>query len=562
MILDLARCMAPELVLITGATFVLLAGALAGDAGRSLGRRLALATTAVALALVLTAGPPETPRNLLEIQASGLSGCVRLIGLSVGLLILLVNGYGPTPEERCERLAMILYSLAGLLLTALADDLVLLFLAIELVSVPAYVLVAISRGDIRAQEAGVKYFFLGALSAALMAYGFSFLYGATGTTVLSAISLRPEATGVRIGLLLAFAGVAFKMAAVPFHLYVADVYEGASAAVAGMLGFLPKLAGLVAGIRLLMLLPGEGSGAVWVPPLPVFAMLWAVAAATMTIGNVLGLLEGNVKRILAWSGVAHAGTMLVALLVGPQTEGGPMRDGSWALMFYATVYGAANLGAFGVLELLEAGGRPAETLEDLAGLTRRHPWAGLALVVCVFSLMGMPPTAGFVGKLWVLAAAFSVGDGHPQRTAMLVLGVIAAINAAVAAAYYLRIVAACCLPPERAPLTLRSGTPGLRLGLVACGLLAVLPGLWPAGLLPWTRPDPLPGGWPTGKGIHAAIGSGEPEGKAHSAETGRQAVCPSHAAAAMPMSAGHANPAVELVFNPPCAFSPHGPGPR
>jgi len=493
-ILDLARCMAPELVLITGATVVLLTGALAGEAGRTAGRRLALATTAAALALVLMDGPPGAPRTLPEIQVTGLSWCVRLIGLSVGLLIVLVNGYGPAPQERCERLAMILYSLSGLLLTALADDLVLLFLAIELVSVPAYVLVAISRGDIRAQEAGVKYFFLGALSAALMAYGFSFLYGAAGTTVLSAMSLRTDAPAVRIGLLLAFAGAAFKMAAVPFHLYVADVYEGASAAVAGMLGFLPKLAGLVAGIRLLMLVAGEGSDAGWVPPWPVFAMLWAVAAATMTLGNVLGLMESNVKRILAWSGVAHAGTMLVALLVGPQAEGGPLRDGLWALMFYVTVYGAANLGVFAVLELLESGGRSAETLEDLAGLSRRHPRAGLALVVCVFSLMGMPPTAGFVGKLWVLGTAFSVPQAHPHRTAMLVLGVIGVINTAVAAAYYLRIIAACCLPPERAPLTLRPGTPAVRLGLAGCCVLAVLPGLWPQGLLRWTRPDPLHAG--------------------------------------------------------------------
>jgi NADH-quinone oxidoreductase subunit N len=288
------------------------------------------------------------------------------------------------------------------MLTASADDLVVLFFALELVSVPTYILVALSRTDRRASEAALKYFFLGAMAAAITVYGLSFLYGITGTTIMSHgadhtiasyfNSQRELSTYALVGLVLVFAGLCFKVAAVPFHAYAADVYEGAASGITGLLGFLPKLAGFVAMIKIFAVCG-------WQIPGPVMWMLWIVAALTMTVGNTLALLQTNVKRTLAYSSIAHTGYMLIGLLVGPLAGAGPMHDGIAAILFYITVYGVMNLGVFAVLTNLSVKGKPVETLDDLAGISQTAPFSALAMAICVFSLMGFPPTAGFLGKV-------------------------------------------------------------------------------------------------------------------------------------------------------------------
>ncbi len=476
--------LAPELILLIGACAVLLVGALRAGSLRTLVSPLAFVTVLAALGASVMQGEPKGTEAFLGLWFHSLTFYARIVGLSVGALIVLVNWRQAKEQERGEYLSMILFSLLGVLLTASANDLLVLFFAIELVSIPPYVLIALSRVDVRASEAAVKYFFLGALSAAIFAYGLSFLYGAMGTTTLYGVSGTAATSNLSaavakggvalVGLLLVFGGLAFKIAAVPFHVYAADVYEGAASPVTGLLGFVPKLAGFLALIKLF-------AACNWVMPSSVWWMIWILAAATMTAGNTLGLLQRNAKRVLGYSSVAHTGYMLMALLVGPIGGDGPLQDGAAALLFYMAVYGVMNLGAFAVLGAFQVGERDLEMVDDLGGLSARSPLGALALAVCVFSLMGFPPTAGFLGKLYLVGSAVSVGDASGHHGAMIVLAVIAVLNAAIGAAYYLRIVQAAYVGAEVAPAKPIGGMP-IRLGAALCALAMVVLFAYPAAL--------------------------------------------------------------------------------
>lgn len=480
--------LAPEILLVLGAALALLAGL----SGRADVRKSApwcgiLATTAALVVFWLWGLPTTQTHQPFGFHLTSLTWYVRLTALTVGLVVMLINLHVPEAPDRGEYFSMILFSIAGITLTAGADDLVTLFLALELVSVPTYALVAAGSADIRAQEAGLKYFFLGALASAIFVYGFSFLYGAAGTTQLSAMAGGLDATNgyVLIGLSLAIGGLAYKIAAVPLHVYAPDVYQGAASPITGLLGFFPKIAGFVAIIKLLALieptLSGRFAAASWTPPAALFWLIWVLAAATMTVGNCVALLQTNVKRILAYSSIAHSGYMLIAVLVGPTAFGSPMRDGWAALLFYVLAYGVTNLGAFGVLAYLRTESKPAEELNDLAGLARLHPAVALVMALCCFSLMGMPPTIGFFGKVYIFTGGLSLAEGHPQRLAMIVLVVIGLLNSAIAAVYYMRIVGVCYLREPREPITLVSDR-ALPVGLAICAAFIVILGLWPRDL--------------------------------------------------------------------------------
>ena len=480
---------APELILLGGACLLLLIGAVRGLGGPAMVSPVAFLIVAAALYVSWTRGVPAMDAAPLGLWVTSLSFYTRCIALSIGLLLILVNWRVSESSERGEFMAMGLFSLLGVLLTASANDLLLLFFAIELVSVPTYVMVALSRSDSRASEAAVKYFFLGALATALLAYGLCLLYGASGTTTLLDVTrsggvsrlapLDARHAGALIGLLLVFGGLAFKIAAVPFHVYAADVYEGAASPVTGLLGFVPKLAGFVALIKLF-----DALG--WSLPSSVFWLVWIAAAATMTVGNVLALLQRNAKRMLAYSSVAHSGYMLIGLLVGPVGGEGPMRDGVAALLFYISVYGAMNLGAFALLASFRTADRDVETLEDLGGLSHRAPVSALALAVCVFSLMGFPPTAGFLGKLYIFGSAFSVGEAHPYGSALLGLAIIGVVNSAIGAAYYLKIVASAYMGAEVEPARPVGGF-AMKLGAVVCAVAMVFLFVRPGDLAARTR---------------------------------------------------------------------------
>jgi len=481
------QTLSPEWILLAGGCVVLIIGvapkSLAGGAVAPVALLTVLAALAASLAFLV--GDPVSP--IPGLWLTSLTLYARLVTLGVGALIVLVNWDQPAAVERGEYYSMILFSLLGVLLTASASDMIVLFFAVELVSIPTYVLIALSRTDGRASESAVKYFFLGALSAAILAYGLSLLYGSAGTTALFAAgasgpvsNLGGAITGGSlglIGLLLVVAGLGFKIAAVPFHVYAADVYEGAASPVSGLLGFVPKAAGFLALCKVF-------AAVEWRFSFELFWLLWILAGATMTAGNVLALLQRNVKRILAYSSIAHTGYMLVALLVGPAAGSGPLRDGVAALLFYVALYGAMNLGAFAFLSLFQSDGREAETLDDVSGVAVRSPGAAFGLAVCLFGLIGMPPTAGLFGKWYIFGSALSVGESNPHSQALIVLVVIGVVNAAIGAAYYLRILASVYMGTEEAPASSRPSTPA-RLGLALCSLAVCFFFIRPAAL---TRP--------------------------------------------------------------------------
>lgn len=455
--------LAPEMVLFAATVVVMVLGLSPRLAWRK--SCAAVSIGALAIAGVLAMWTPAPAHSLLPNLIPFAKGLIAAVGV---LLVLLLTGTVDRDYEREVRAgrpfdgiratrgefyAFALFSLTGLMLCASADDLIWLFLALELTSLPTYVMVAISTRRTQSQEAGVKYFFLGALGAAMFLYGFTLLYGATGTTSLfgdgttpgiaQTLAARVSESGsigmfATLGLVMSMVGVSFKIAAVPMHFYTPDVYEGAATSVSAFLAFVPKAAGFVT----LMLLAatvgwGFGRGGELGASLPeaVRVTLWVMAALTMTVGNVLALLQRNVKRILAYSSIAHSGYMLVGLIAGPG-QGGLATNGLAATLFYLLCYGFMNLGAFAVLACLERGrgGEEIETVEDLRGLCASHRLLGWTMTLCALSLLGMPPLLGFFGKLLLFTSAISAGE--------IPLVIIMGVNSAIAAFYYLRLAGA------------------------------------------------------------------------------------------------------------------------
>ena len=492
----------PELLLLVGGCVVLLLGQTGPGARRSVAPWATLATLIVSISAVLLEPRLASFVDNMRYEGNGLAFgslalFIRKSALELGIILTLVHWSLARTSERGEFLAMLLFSLAGVLLVAAADNLLVLFLALELVSIPTYILVVLSRSNPRALEAGTKYFYLGALAAAVIAYGFSFLYGVSGTASLDGVyasavrALQQPGTleyGLTVaGVVLAFGGLLFKISAVPLHFYVADVYQGAASPVAGLLGFVPKAAGFVA-IFKIVVLTGHWDGA----DSPVFWVLWIVAVVSMCVGNTLALRQTNIKRMLAYSGIAHSGYMLVGVLAGPfagkavSGEGVSIfGDGPAAVLYYVVVYGIANLGAFAVLGLLRAREQACETLRDVSGLLRRHPGQALLLVFVMFTLMGLPPTPGFWGKLSLFGSVLTGSRlaGVAGREAwMVALVIIAVLNTALSAAYYLRVIAAVLLYENKHPAA-AAPREAEHIGALLCGFLLLLFTFFPSLLM-------------------------------------------------------------------------------
>lgn len=414
---------------------------------------------------------PKSGQMLLPDMVPYAKALIALIGL---MLLPLMSGTVDRLEEaavsagkrpydalrmnRAEFYAFFLFSLTGLMLCASADDLIWLFLALELTSLPTYIMVAISTSRNQSREAGVKYFFLGAMGAAIFLFGFALIFGGTSSTNLNQIAMHFHEHGVNMialaGILLSLIGFGFKIAAVPMHFYTPDVYQGAASQVSAFLAFVPKAAGFIAILLLCATvgwsyqLPSESAAATigdtiqqsaWGThlPDPVRLMLWVMASLTMTVGNVLAILQHSPKRMLAYSSIAHSGYMLVGVIAGPG-DGSFAQNGVSAVLFYLASYGVMNLGAFAALASLERAsktkdGEPREldSMDDLRGLCKSHPVAGWTLVLCCLSLLGLPPLLGFFGKLPLFTSAINAGE----MPLVIVLG----INSAIAAFYYLRL---------------------------------------------------------------------------------------------------------------------------
>jgi NADH-quinone oxidoreductase subunit N len=406
----------------------------------------------------------------------------RWLALAMGLLLVLAASHR-REHDAPEYIGSLLLSVVGLMLLACADELVLLFLALELISIPTYIVLYLGRHDAASQEATAKYFFLGVLASALLLYGLAFLYGTTGSTSLPAISAHlsecacvadGRAVLAGVALVLIFAGLGFKIAVAPFHFYAADVYQGTTNLNAGLLSVVPKIAGMVALVRLVVIsMPGtEAYG---------WRIAMAVAALTMTYGNVLALWQDNLRRLLAYSSIAQAGTMLIGLAVGLASSGATRWDGVGGLLFYLCVYTIATLGTFAALVYLGREDHELSGVDELAGLGRTRPGIALLIAVFMFSLAGIPPLAGFWGKLTIFASALSV-DAGDLRVWFIGLAVLGVLNAAVAAAYYLRVVAVMYF---RSPLATPKPQGGLGAWTTAvvCAMLVVAIGLWSGPLL-------------------------------------------------------------------------------
>jgi NADH-quinone oxidoreductase subunit N len=325
-----------------------------------------------------------------------------------------------------EFYALLLSATLGMIVMSASNDLITIFLGVELMSLALYVLVGFHRQRLDSNEAAMKYFLLGAFATAFLLYGIALLYGATGTTNLDRMAAFLAGSPLLAnpllvaGSLLLLVGFAFKVAAVPFHMWTPDAYEGAPTTVTGYMSVGAKAAGFAALLRV-MLLALPDLAADWEPILTWLAIL------TMTVGNVAALLQNNLKRMLAYSSIAHAGYVLVALVAG-----GP--DGGSAALFYLAVYSLMNLGAFGLLALLGRGMEERVMISDVAGLGFRQPPLALAMTVFMVSLGGIPPTAGFMGKVYVFGVAVEAG--------LIPLVVVGVLNSVVSVFYYLRVTVA------------------------------------------------------------------------------------------------------------------------
>ncbi len=343
-----------------------------------------------------------------------------------------------------------------------SNDLIVMFLALELVSIPTYILLSIARGENVGFEAGLKYFLLSAFSSSFFLLGCSYLYGVAGTMDLGVIQgALTRGEGGSFGILaiaLVFCGLAFRITAVPFHFYAPDVFEGTSLLSAAILSYLPKVAGFIAIIRLL----GE-KGVSMNLANELMPLLLLVACITMCIGNVMAVAQVNLRRILGYSSVAHTGYLLLALaallLNGAKPE---------VIFSYLAAYAAMTLGLFACLAEIEEAGGKTETIGDLSGMFFRRPAATIAMTVCLLSLIGLPLTAGFVAKLQIFFAA-----GGANRWDMSAATLLMAVNAAIAAGYYFRILSKMYERGINMPV-LRLWRPSLFLAYSICVVLTVV----------------------------------------------------------------------------------------
>jgi NADH-quinone oxidoreductase subunit N len=355
-----------------------------------------------------------------------------------------------------EYYALVLFAAFGMMLMAAAGDLIVIFLGLETMSIAVYALAGFVRRDPRSNEAAIKYFLLGAFSTGFLLYGIALVYGATGTIRLE--SIRASLAGgistnplLLPGLGMMLIGFGFKVAAVPFHMWTPDAYEGAPTPITAFMAVGVKLAAFAGFMRIFMANLSAIS-AQWTQ------VLWILAVLTMTAGNVIALVQHNIKRMLAYSAIAHAGYVIVGMAAGDHGAGG-------AILYYLLAYAFTNLGAFAVVVALDRGDESHDEIADYRGLAREHPGLAAAMALCLLSLTGVPPLAGFVAKFYIFAAALNAG--------LVWLVVIAVLNSAVSAYYYVGVIVAMYMQEGGVAVEQMSRRPGLLIS-VAVGVAGVI----------------------------------------------------------------------------------------
>ena len=401
------------------------------------------------------------------IVQDGFSSFLQLIFLSVGI-IAIAQAYDYIQRRkivRGEYYTLLLFATSGMMLMAQAGDLIVVFLALELLSIPLYILSGIARPEAESEESAMKYFLLGAFASSFVIYGIALVYGATETTnilgILAATQMGIANSGLLIvGALLILVGLGFKVAAVPFHMWMPDVYHGAPSSVTAFMSVGAKAGGFAALLR------------IFTAAFPIIGPTWApiiigISVLTMFWGNVAAIAQTNIKRMLAYSSIAHAGYILMALPAA--AEVGLARDAVSASLFYILTYAVSNLGAWGVVLSLEKSEGKGLSIEDYAGLGAKKPGLALAMALFMLSLIGLPPTAGFIGKFYIFRSVVDAG--------LIGLALVGVITSLISAYYYLRVVIV---------MYMREGEPEVRselwlettLWVTAIGtfILGILPG--------------------------------------------------------------------------------------
>ena len=478
---QLAFALLPDFVVATGALVILLLAAGRGDDDAAAARGAALGAVGVcavalaAVALLAWRGtgdllPPGAP-----LAADGFRWAADGVILVGTALCALLVGDGARRERpvAAETFALMLLSASGMMLLAGARDLVLVFLGVELTSIPVYVLAGLDRRSARSAEAALKYFLLGAFSTAFLLYGVALVYGATGATHLAAIAaasgqsaLPPAVLWLGVGFMLV--GFAFKVAAAPFHMWTPDVYEGAPTPVTAFMAAAVKAGAFAAFARVFLEAFGPAAGR-W------HQVLWYLAVLTMVGGNVVALAQRNVKRMLAYSSIAHAGYLTVALV----TNTG---QGSSAIVFYLFAYTLATVGAFAVLEALGGSAAGADRVDAWSGLYAARPRLAIAMAVFLLALLGFPLAGGmgFFAKWYVVQAALGAVNAAGQHVPQTRLAVWLVLASVVSAGYYLYLVSVMFMRPRAADAPELPATPRWTGGVIAaCAALLLALGLYP-----------------------------------------------------------------------------------
>jgi len=480
----LARALRPETSLIVGALLVLALDLAVGRRRSNEDRLRNSAVIGAAAVLFAVYAVLETgaqgPVFGRVLMLDHLALATRLGVLVLAELTLVLIGGTARVRHPAEFVAIVLFATAGFTLMAAAQQLLLAFVALELASLSLYVLAGFDKSSPASAEAGLKYFLFGGMSAAFLLFGFSLIYGVTGSIDLREIALKLHQQGASPLLLVALAmvlvGFGFKSAAAPFHLWAPDAYQGAPATSAALIASASKLAGFTLFTRLLWAGLGPAAGNVATgPAVPGWTMIIAViAAASLLLGNFGALAQSNLRRLLAYSAIAHAGALMLGVVAASQPTVGPA-----PLFYYASTYGLATVGAFGVIAVMERT-EACQNISDLAGLHRRSPLLAGCLLVFILSLAGIPPLAGFFGKFAVFAAALQLGG---LGGAIGWLTVLAILLSAVALYYYLIVLKHAFVIAPAAGAARLAVPPEAAVTLVIAAALLVVLGAFPSLIL-------------------------------------------------------------------------------
>ena len=458
----------PEIILTLAGVLIMFL-----EAAMKPGRKPVLSWIAIVslvLGIFYSLNAPQGTAFQGMLAVDGMAAFFRALVMVAGLLVIFGAGDYLRREnaDSAEFYALVLFSIVGQSIMASANELIMIFIGLEISSIASYILAGFLRDDPRNNESALKYFLLGSFATAFLLYGVAWIYGATGSTNLAEIhrsllsGAGPSQSLIGVAAALIFVGLAFKLSAAPFQGWAPDVYQGAPAPVSAFMTVGPKAAAFAVTIRIFTL----GLGTIadrWLP------VVWAVALATMFVGNLAALLQTNIKRMLAYSSIAHAGYVLVAVAANSGT-------GSAAAMFYLAAYAFTNIGAFMIVSHFARKGEKYVAIEDLAGLSQKQPALAAMFTIFLLSLIGVPLTGGFFGKFYIFKAAL---DSN-----LYWLTVLGLLNSAIAAYYYLRILVVMYMKePGEASENVPSASPLLQVAIFGSAIMTLVLGILPGWVL-------------------------------------------------------------------------------